>query len=108
MRIIIAITNSFPAVITTSFEHQYKSGTIVRIDVPPADGMQQINQQTGPITVLSTTTFSIPIDTTHYDIFALPIAPPPEVNTCALVVPIGEINEMLTAAVQNVLPYPAT
>jgi hypothetical protein len=95
-------------VVTTSFEHQYKSGTIVRIDVPNADGMQQINQQTGPITVLSPTTFSIPIDTTHYDAFAIPVAPPPEVNTCALVVPIGEINEMLTAAVQNVLPYPAT
>lgn len=108
MRLITAITQSNPAVVTTSFAHQYVSGTIVRLDIPQADGMQQANQFFGPINVLSTTTFSIPLDTTNFDPFAIPVSPPFYVNTCAQAVPIGEVTPILTAAVQNVLPYGAT
>lgn len=109
MRIIAAITNSNPAIVTTTFAHQYISGTIVRLDVPPADGMQQINSLTGPIVVLNTTQFSFPVDSTNFDTFAIPSMPyPPYANVCAMVVPIGEVNSQLTAAVQNVLPYKAT
>ena len=108
MRIITAITNSNPAVVTTSFAHQYISGTIVRLDIPPADGMQQADQFFGPILVLSPTTFSVPLDSTAFTPFAIPVSPPPYVNTCAQAVPIGEVNAILTAAVQNVLPYGAT
>lgn len=108
MRIITAISNSNPAIVTTSFAHNYVTGTIVRLDIPPADGMQQANQFSGPILVLSPTTFSMPLDTTNFDAFAIPPSPPPTVNTCAQAVPIGEVNSILTAAVQNVLPYRAT
>jgi hypothetical protein len=108
MRIITAITNSNPAVVTTSFAHQYITGTIVRLDIPPADGMQQANQFFGPILVLSPTTFSVPLDATSFTPFAIPISPPSYVNTCAQAVPIGEVSAILTAAVQNVLPYGAT
>ena len=107
MRIIAGITNSFPAIVTTTFNHQYITGTIVRIDIPPGFGMQQINQQTSPINVLSDTTFSIAIDTINYDVFSV-ATDYPENRQLAQVVPIGEINEILTAAVQNVLPYGAT
>lgn len=103
MRLISAITNSFPASVTTTFAHQYITGTIVRIDIPFADGMQQLNQQTAPITVTSATTFTIPIDTTAFDVFAIPMSVPPYVNTAAQVVPIGEINSILAAATVNVL-----
>jgi hypothetical protein len=103
MRLISAITNSFPATITTTFAHQYISGTIVRIDIPFADGMQQLDQQTAPITVLNATQFSIPIDTTAYTVFAIPAGAPPFINTAAQVVPIGEINSILDAATVNVL-----
>lgn len=104
MRLIESITNSFPAVVTTTFAHQYESGTIVRLDIPPACGMQQANEKFGPIEVLSSTTFSIPLDTTHYDTFSIPVSPDPHTNICAQVNPIAEINSILTAAVQNVLP----
>jgi hypothetical protein len=111
MRLISAITNSFPAVVTTSFAHQYKTGTIVRLDIPVACGMQQANQAFGPIEVLSTTTFSMPINTTQYDVFAIPVLPDPpdincepHINICAQVEPIGEVNDTLKAATQNVLP----
>lgn len=103
MRIISAITNSYPATVTTTFAHQYKSGTIVRLDIPPADGMQQITGMTFPILVTGPTTFTIPVDTTKFDAFAIPIAPLPQTNTCALVVPVGEVSQTLNAATINIL-----
>lgn len=103
MRIISAITNSNPATVTTTFAHQYKTGTIVRLDIPPADGMQQISGQTFPIFVTGATTFTIPADTTNFDPFSIPVSPPPSVNTCAMVVPVGEVTATLIAATINVL-----
>jgi hypothetical protein len=105
MRIITAITNANPAQVTTSFAHLYASGIIVRLDIPPADGMQQANGLTGTITVTSPTTFTIDIDTTGMDIFAIPVSPSPQTNTCAMVVPVGEVNAILTQAVRNTLPH---
>lgn len=112
MRIITNITNSNPAVITTSFDNQYVTGTIVRIDIPTQDGyypwgMRQISGQTGTITVINPTQFSITIDTTAYEPFMTPTTLPDGVTrfTTQLpqVVPIGEDNSILTAAVVNVL-----
>lgn len=72
-RIITSITNSNPALITTLVPHGYSSGFNVRIFFPSpfgkAFGMTQIAGQTGVITVLSPTTFSITIDSRDYDPF---------------------------------------
>lgn len=104
MRVISAITNAYPASVTTTQNHLYISGNIVRIDIPPGFGMQQINQQFGEITVTGNTTFTINIDTTFYDSFAA--APDyPENLQVAQVVPFAENNNILTAAVQNTLPH---
>lgn len=103
MRLIAAITQSFPATVTTTFAHQYVSGTIVRLDIPLADGMQQADQFEGPINVTSSTQFTIPLDTTEFDPFAIPGSPPPYVNICAQVVPLGEVTETLAASTVNVL-----
>jgi hypothetical protein len=107
MRIISSISNSFPVEVTTTFDHNYITGTIIRLDIPPGYTMQQINQQFGPITVTSDTTFTIPIDTTQYDVFVAPSAYPYSYQY-AQCIPFAEINSILTAATQNVLPYPAT
>ena len=107
MRIISAITNANPAAVTTTFAHQYRTGTIVRLDIPQGYGMVQANQLFGPITVTGTTSFTIPIDTTYFDVFAAPAAYPQSYQS-AQCVPIGELNETLLAATQNVLPYSAT
>jgi hypothetical protein len=106
MRIIESITNSNPAIVTTTFNHDFVTGTIVRLDIPPADGMQQANGMTGAIVVISGDTFEIDIDTTHFEPFAIPVAPLQKQQVCAQVVPIGEVNQILTAATQNVLPFP--
>lgn len=99
MRIVTAISQSNPAVITTSFAHQYDDGIIVRLDIPLQNGMQSIAGITYPILVLSPTTFSVPVDSTSFQAFTN--------NACAMVVPVGELNGQLTDATRNVLPYPA-
>jgi hypothetical protein len=107
MRVIAAITNANPTEVTTTFAHQYITGTIVILDLPVSSGMQQINQKFGPITVTGLTTFTIPIDSTQYDLFMIPASFPPTYQD-AQVIPFGENNDMLRAATKNVLPYWAT
>lgn len=112
MRNILSITQAEEALITTTFDgttpgnHQYASGLIVRIYVPDGFGMTQINQLEGPIVVVNDTQFRIPIDTTNFDAFVIPDRQPGNLATPAQVVPFGEVNEILTMATQNVLPYP--
>jgi hypothetical protein len=106
MRVISAITQSNPAIVTTTIDHLYKTGTIVRLDLPKTADMPQINQQFGPITVLSPTTFAIDIDSTNYDAFVYFTGPFPPAYQEAQCTPIGQVNLLLTEAVRNVLPYP--
>jgi hypothetical protein len=101
MRIISAITNANPAVVTTSIDHDYVDGSIVRLLVPLIFGMTQINGKKGKITVLSSTTFSIDINTIHFDSFSIP-SPLPDAYTCAQVIPVGEIASTLQGATKNV------
>lgn len=100
MRIVTDITNAEEAEVTTSFDHDYIDGTIVRFHVPITYGMYQIDKLFSPITVTSATTFTVAIDTRNFDVFAVPGSP----TQYAQVTAIGEINEILEAAEQNVLP----
>lgn len=102
MRIISAITKSKTAVITTTFDHDYVTGTIVRLFIPDGFGMTQADKREGVITVTGPTTFSIDIDTTRFDTFAMPALFPDSFQR-AHVVPIGERTNTLAAATMNVL-----
>lgn len=114
MRVITEITNSFPVVVTTSFEHQYQTGLIVRLIIPEGFGMTVINKFKGDITVISPTQFTMNLDTTNLEPFTIP--PYVVVNGFyfvaggqagpAMSVPVGEVNSLLTESTQNVLPYP--
>lgn len=99
MRIITNITGGLPLTVTTSFAHQYISGTIVRLDIPLTNGMQAVAGIQYPINVTGATTFTIPTDAGNS-------RPYSNIN-CAQVVPVGELNSQLTAATQNVLPIKA-
>ena len=101
MRIITAITNDFPASITTSFDHGYASGIIIRVVVPIGYGMPQINEKFGSIIVTGATTFDIDIDTRYFSPFVVPVSP----KQYAQSIPIGEINSTLYQASKNVLPF---
>jgi hypothetical protein len=107
MRIIANITNAPLASVTTTFNHQYLTGTIVRLVIPLGFGMVQANQLFGEIVVTGPTTFTIGIDTTTFGVFSAPTTFP-ENTQFAQAVPFGENNSILTAAVQNVLPYQAS
>ncbi len=100
MREITVITQANPATVTTAFDHDYITGEIVRLYIPVDHGMTQADQLVGEITVTAATTFTINIDTIGFDAFVVPGA----TVQCAQVVPIGEINSLLTAATDNVLP----
>lgn len=112
MRNILSITQAPQALITTTFDgttpgaHQYSTGLIVRVYVPYGFGMTQLNEIDVPITVINTTQFTIPINTTGFDAFVIPPYQPGAFGTPAQVVPVGEVNNILTMATQNVLPYP--
>jgi hypothetical protein len=45
-------------------------------------------------------------ESSKFDTFSIPVAPAPTTQICAMVVPIGENNGILTAAVQNILTSP--
>ncbi len=104
MRIISTITNANPAVVTTTFAHQYRSGLVVRLNIPPGFGMQEANQKIGEIVVLSDTTFSIDIDTTLFSAYAAAASYPFSYQS-AQVTPVAENNSLLNSATFNRLPY---
>ena len=103
MRIITNITNGFPATVTTSFAHQYTTGLIIRLILPPGFGMSQANQQFSDITVTSTTTFTINLDTTLYQPFVIYSFQ----SQLPQAIPTGELNSTVYSAYKNVLPYGA-
>lgn len=103
MRIISAITNAEIPTVTTTFDHGYVDGTVIRFDIPPALGMIQLDQMTSPILVTGATTFTIDIDTTTFIPFAIPVGLSSKINICGLSVPIGSKNDTLAPAEENIL-----
>jgi hypothetical protein len=103
--LIAAVTQALPAQVTTNTPHNYVSGTVVRLVITPNHGMPQLNGQFAPITVTGATTFTVPIDTTNYVPFSIPVSVAPgSSTTCSQVVPMGELTSQLTAAIHNTLP----
>lgn len=112
MRNILSITQADNALITTTFDginpgnHQYQTGLIVRLYIPQGFGMVQADEFSGAITVVNDTQFTLPLNSTNFDAFVVPAFQPGAFGTPAQVVPVGEVNTLLTEATQNVLPYP--
>jgi len=80
MRIISNITNSLPAQVTTTFDHGYSDGLVIRLMVPNGYGMIQANQLFGSITVTGITTFNIDIDTRYFSTFIVPVTFPVQLS----------------------------
>ncbi len=92
-RYITAITQANPAVITLSVTHGYTVGQQVRIIVPSAFGMTQMNNQLVTITAINTTTntITVSIDSTNFTAFAFPTSAAAALGVSwAIVVPVGE------------------
>lgn len=92
-RTITGITAANPAVITMSVTHGYVVGEKVRIVVPAAYGMTQINGLLATITAINTATNTITtdIDSSAFTAFAYPTSAIAAAGVSqALVVPVGE------------------
>lgn len=93
-RYITAITLAASAVITMSVTHGYTVGQEVRIAVPAAFGMPEINGLLGVITAVTsgaTNTITVNIDSTGFTAFAFPTSAVAAAGvTFAQVVPVGE------------------
>ena len=100
MREIAAIAKGQVTTITTTFNHNYQDGLIVRIDIPLNYGMAQLNGQQGQLTRIDATQFSIPINSLRYDTFVIPATTPQSPQ----VIPIGEDSLQVWQATRNVLP----
>lgn len=103
VKVISAITNANPAAITTTDTHSYMDGMIVRIIVPQACGMRQMDNKSGTITCTGTNTFTINIDSTRFDVFSVPVLPDHNIDTVSLVIPIGEVASTTLGATHNTL-----
>ena len=92
-RFITAITAANPAVVTLSVTHGFIVGEKVRIVVPAAFGMQQINGYLATITAISTTlnTITLDIDASAFTAFAFPTSAVAATGVSfAEVIPVGE------------------
>lgn len=92
-RYITAITKASSAVITLSVTHGFTAGQAVRIVVPAAFGMTEIDGLLGNITAVSTAnnTITVDIDSTSFSTFAFPTSATAATGvTFAQVVPVGE------------------
>lgn len=109
---ILSITQGFPCTVTTTTDginpaaNGYQTGLIVNLKIPQGFGMVQANNLYAEITVINSTQFTMPIDTTNFEPFVIPPYQPGFNGTPAQAVPIAEDNAILTMAVQNVLPRP--
>lgn len=92
-RFITKITQASSAVITMSVTHGFTVGQLVRIYVPAAFGMVEMNGQLGQITAIDTTnnTITVNINSTNFTAFAFPTSATAAAGvTFAQVVPVGE------------------
>lgn len=92
-RFITSISQAASAVITLSVTHGYTVGQLVRIIVPSAFGMTQMDSQLATITAINTTTntITVNIDSSAFTSFAFPSSATAALGvTFAQVVPVGE------------------
>lgn len=92
-RYICAITAAASAVVTTTVDHAYTVGQVVRMNVPEAFGMREMNGLQGTITAVTASTFTLNIDSTGFTPFAFPLTAAAPF-TPATVVPFGDAAQV--------------
>lgn len=83
-QLVSAITQANPGVVTTTEAHGYNTGLFVRLFFPLDVGMNKLADKVVAVTVVDTTSFSIGINTTNFDIYS-----PVGTSQLAQVIPVG-------------------
>lgn len=86
-RLISDVTNALSAEVTTTDDHGYEVGQVVRVIVPRAYGMEIDYKEATVLTVPSTTAFTVDIDTSLLSDYVTPTEPPSFTN--AQIVPVS-------------------
>jgi hypothetical protein len=86
VRSIASITQGFPAVVTTTVDHEYVSGMDVTFQISPQFGMTQLNGLDIQVLSVTNNSLSINIDTSNFTPFAYP-SPLPNAYTLPSVIP---------------------
>jgi len=81
-----SISNSFPAIITTVFHHNYPAGLRVRFNIPSIFGMIQLNTLEVQVLAITNNTLTVNVDSSNFAPFAYP-SPLPEAYTPPVVIP---------------------
>lgn len=105
-RFITAITQASQAVVTLSVNHNFTVGQTVRMVVPSAYGMPQMNGLQADIVAIttgSTNTITLDIDSSGFSAFAFPATAAGFTFSPAMVVPIGENTAVALTNNQNIL-----
>ena len=96
-RTVQSITRANPAVVTTTANHGYLDGIFVRFFFPANFGMNLLNGEMFQATILSPTTFSIPLNTTAFDAFDSSLS----TTQTPQVIPVAEIASTLANREKN-------
>ena len=94
-REISAVSNATRAVVTTTEDHGYEAGQVVRLIVPSQYGMSLFFVIANILSVPSSTTFITDLDTSKLNIYSTPSFPPG--YTQSHVVPISGIEDNNTS-----------
>jgi hypothetical protein len=88
-RFIVNITQAAQAVVTTSVNHGYTVGQELRMHVPAAFGMIEMDNLAVNVVAVTASTFTIGVDSTGFTAFVFPLAAAIPF-TPAIVAPLGE------------------
>ena len=88
-RNIANITQAASAVVTTLVDHAYAVGQKVKFSIPSEAGMTELDGIEGNITAISTSTFTVDVDTSAMSAFTFPVYTdvPCQIPSC---VPVGD------------------
>ena len=98
--VLVTGTSTLLLGITTTQDHLYKDGLIVRLSIPLEFGAQQLNGRSGDIVVNTPTQFIMSFTAFPFDPFVIPATP----LQVPLSIPIAEDVQFLNSAEFNVLP----
>ena len=90
-REVSAVSNAAQAEVTTTEDHGYEIGKFVRLHIPSAYGMALDSVKAKILTIPTTTTFTVDVDTTNLSSYSTPAYPPG--FTQSHVVPITGVEE---------------
>ena len=94
-RYIANITQASSAVVTTTVDHGYAVGQKVKFKIPAGYGMTELNGLTGNITAVSTSTFTVDVDTSAFTAFTFPTTASVPFDY-AVVVPAGDAKSSVS------------